>query len=826
MQSPKRNAFYAGALHCYMCCRKHQDPVPGIGILQRFNFGATACLMLCFLVAFRSPAGTASVIRTQSLSFQPQFDHDIRPILAENCFPCHGPDQNKRKAKLRLDRSENALQPLPNGEVPIVAGDPARSKVIERITAKDPDDLMPPVKSGKRLTPEQIEWVTRWIGEGAAWQPHWSFLAPHQPPLPTVKHKHWARNPIDMFILAKLESQGLTPAPEADRDILLRRVSFDLAGLPPSPEQLRSWSRHTDPLAAAVDELLASPHFGERMAADWLDLARYADTHGYNNDVLRSMWRWRDWVIDAFNRGLPYDRFITEQLAGDLLPNPTLDQRIATGFNRNHGSNSEGGIIDEEYRVEYVVDRVRTTSMAWLGLTLQCARCHDHKFDPVTQKDFYSFFAFFNNIDEAGEDGRVANAAPILAAPTRRQQDEMTRQRAEMAKDEETMQRFEKAQDWSGIRFEDCSDGPCATIVTPQTNQVLSLAIGSLDSKSDQITNRAGGKPFRVQGNLNRSKGPLGETALLLDGQTDLRSEALPDRDFSKGWCFAAWVRRDGPGETVVFSTANFSVPPSAEQFGEGFQARLTEAGAVDARLAHRWPGYSIQLVTRETLPQGEWRHLMIYCDGSTTAKGLRILLDGAECFRDVIHDDLTTKIKISGPTRLAASDEKSRPRFRGALAEVTVRANPGTLEELSARERAISLRLAAETPASERSAEQISRLRAAWLERHQPGFAAAAARWGTARFTLLELERDAPSTMVMRERTRPRPTFVLARGQYDAPREAVEPGVPEFLLPFPKNAPAEPAGVGAVVDRSREPADSPRRGEPFLAERCSAPAS
>jgi hypothetical protein len=275
---------------------------------------------------------------------------------------------------------------------------------------------MPPVKSGKRLTPQQIELVTHWIAEGAVWQNHWSFIAPRKPALPVVRNKKWLRNPIDSFVLAKLESEGLTPTREAERDVLLRRVSLDLCGLPPTPVQLAAWGRHRDPVSAAVDELLASPHFGERMASDWMDIARYADTHGYNNDVMRSMWRWRDWVIEAFNHNLPYDRFITEQLAGDLLPKPNLDQMIATGFNRNHGINSEGGIIDEEYRVEYVVDRVRTTSIAWLGLTLECARCHDHKFDPITQKDFYSMKAIFDPLSLK----RVMLATTLSSTPSRK----------------------------------------------------------------------------------------------------------------------------------------------------------------------------------------------------------------------------------------------------------------------------------------------------------------------------------------------------------------------------------------------------------------------
>ena len=728
--------------------------------------------------------------------FHPQFDRDIRPILAENCYPCHGPDQNKRKAKLRLDQKDDALKALPNGDLAIVAGDPLRSKLVFRISSKDPDEVMPPIKSGKKLTPEQINWLTSWISEGARWQNHWSFTAPQHPALPVVKNKRWVRNPIDSFILARLESEGLAPMPQADRDILLRRVSLDLTGLPPTSSQLARWSRESDPLAAAVDELLPSPHFGERMASDWLDLARYADTHGFNNDVMRSMWRWRDWVIRAFNDNLPYDRFITEQLAGDLLPNPTLDQRIATGFNRNHGINSEGGIIDEEYRVEYVADRVRTTSISWLGLTMECARCHDHKFDPITQKDFYRFFAFFNNVDETGEDGRFANAAPIMAAPTPLQQVVMGQLRAAIGRTEGKMQALLATQNWSQANFANLSDYASETNQIAATNEIIALSLKSWTDSTGELTNLAGGKSFQVHGNLNITNGPRGEPALVFDGQTELRTEALPGMDPAKGWFLSMWVRREATGEAVIFSTANFGVPPSAEQFGEGLQVRLMDSGALDVRLAHRWPGYSIQLRTRETLREGEWQNLILAYDGSTAAKGLHILLNGSECFRDVIHNDLTTKMGISGAAQLGCSAEKGAPRFHGALAGVTAAAEPGTLEQLELRGRQLALRLAAELPAPERSQAQIERLHEAWLQKHDPWFAIWAMELRNDRAALLALENDSPSTMVMRELPDRRPTFVLSRGQYDSPREQVEPGVPDFILAFPKTAPRNRLGL------------------------------
>ena len=352
-----------------------------------------------------------------------QFNRDIRPILSENCFQCHGPDEHQRKAKLRLDQRKSAV-----AKHAIVPGKAAKSLLIERIVSTNAEEHMPPEKSGKKLTAQQIELLRQWIDQGGKYEQHWSLIPPQRVPLPTVKQSTWLRNPIDNFILARLEKEHLLPSTEADKRTLLRRVTLDLTGLPPTPVELDVYLADNSPQAydKVVDRLLQSPRFGEQMAVHWLDLARYADTNGYNNDEDRSQWMWRDWVINAFNRNMPYDQFITEQLAGDLLPNATIEQKIATGFNRNHVLTTEGGIIDEEYRVEYVVDRVHTTSTVFLGLSMQCARCHDHKFDPITQKEYYSFFAYFNNIAEKTVGFNQARVSePFLKIPTEEQKTQL-----------------------------------------------------------------------------------------------------------------------------------------------------------------------------------------------------------------------------------------------------------------------------------------------------------------------------------------------------------------------------------------------------------------
>ena len=318
-----------------------------------------------------------------------EFNRDIRPIFSDKCYTCHGPDKANRKSKLRFDTEAGAKQDL-GGHFAIVPGDPAKSELVRRITAEKPAMRMPPIWSGYKLTDHEIGLISRWIEQGAKWEKHWAFIPPKRRPLPDVKDGNWPRNAIDNFVLARLEREGVDHSPEADRERLIRRVTLDLTGLPPTPAEVDAFlnAKSPDAYEKNVDRLLASPRYGERMAERWLDAARYADTNGYQTDAERSMWRWRDWVIDAFNRNMPFDRFTIEQIAGDMLPNATLDQKIATGFNRNHRGNGEGGIIPEEYAVEYVVDRVDTTATVWMGLTLGCARCHDHKYDPFTQKEF------------------------------------------------------------------------------------------------------------------------------------------------------------------------------------------------------------------------------------------------------------------------------------------------------------------------------------------------------------------------------------------------------------------------------------------------------
>lgn len=349
-----------------------------------------------------------------------EFNRDIRALLSDNCFACHGPDESKRKAKLRFDIKEEAFKPAKSGEYAIVPGNLEKSQMIARITAKDEDDLMPPPKSGKKLTPQQIDLLKRWIASGATWQTHWAYQAPKRPAMPAVQNSKWPKNEIDRFVLAKLEKEKLKPSPEADKPTLVRRATLDLTGLPPTPEEVDAFLADKSPQAyeKVVDRLLNSPRYGEHQARYWLDAARYADSHGFHIDSERSLWEYRDWVIRAYNQNMPFNEFTTEQLAGDLLPEATVDQKIASGYIRNNMSTGEGGAITEEYQCKYTFDRTETTSTIWLGLTMTCARCHTHKYDPILNREYYSLYAIFNNLNESVMDGNKPNPDPFIKVPT------------------------------------------------------------------------------------------------------------------------------------------------------------------------------------------------------------------------------------------------------------------------------------------------------------------------------------------------------------------------------------------------------------------------
>jgi hypothetical protein len=510
------------------------------------------------------------------------FARQIRPILSDNCFQCHGPDEKERKAKLRLDVREGVLGANP-GQGVVVAGKVDESELFQRLIAEEPTRRMPPAKSKRTLTSEQIDLVRRWIEQGADWKQHWAFEAPVRPPLPQVRDGSWCRDPLDRFILARLEREGLEPSPEAGRGTLLRRVTLDLTGLPPSPEEVDAFLADESPDAyeKAVDRLLASPRFGERVVLEWLDAARYADTNGYQQDRTRTLWPWRDWAVRALNDNMPFDQFTLEQIAGDLLPGATLEQKVATGFHRNHMLNGEGGRIAEESRVDYCVDRVDTTATVWLGLTVGCARCHDHKFDPFSQKEYYQLLAYFNSIDEVGGVDRGGNAAPVLAIPAPGQQDRMddlNKSIAELEKKlkeklpEKEVDSLKKKLDQQKKAVEAARKSVVETMVMqdrPQPRETFVLLRGVYTNRGEKVEH---GVPAVLHGLPEKPKNNRLDLARwLVDRRNPLTARVAVNH---------AWLRFFGTG--IVRTVEDFGVqgePPSHPELLDWLAVEFMESG-------------------------------------------------------------------------------------------------------------------------------------------------------------------------------------------------------------------------------------------------------
>jgi mono/diheme cytochrome c family protein len=734
-----------------------------------------AGLPLCTLVVIMAPATGNAADRPVA------FNRDIRPIFSDVCFQCHGPDKAKRKAGFRLDTEEGAFAGLRKGGRAIVPGDLAKSELYRRITAKG-DERMPPAKSGHILTTEQIELIRRWIEQGAKWQKHWSLIKPERPMLPTVKTRDWPRSPIDTFVLARLEAAGLEPTPEADRATLIRRVTLDLTGLPPTPAEVDAFLADRSPRAyeKVVDRLLQSPRFGERMAAPWLDAARYADTNGYQNDGDRTMWRWRNWVIEAYNRNMPFDQFTIEQLAGDMLPNATLEQKIATGFNRNHRGNAEGGIIPEEYAVEYVVDRVDTTATVWLGLTMACARCHDHKYDPIKQKEFYQVFAYFNNVPEKGKAVKYGNSPPMIQAPTRQQQRQLAELEQRLTVADRAYHKLQPDLDAAQAAWE--KQIPRGKPVQWFPSRQLAAHL-ELDGDTRDRTGHSKTGKF-VDGEAEYVPGRTGRAAAF-GGRSYLVAGDAANFGFYDKFSIAAWIYPKGAKGGGIVSRMNDTA------MAEGYSLHL-EKGKLHVALSKRWLDDAIRVETEESLVADRWYHVAMTYDGSRWASGVKVYVDGRPMKLKVNLDELNQSFDSPEPLRVGSRGTSDR--FLGAIHdvriyrralladEVQMLATPETITEI------VALRPA------QRSVAEAKKLRAYYLQSDAPE------RLQRAHQAVVKLsdERERliesfPTTMVMEEMRTPRDTFVLTRGQYDKHGEKVKPGVPSSLLTPGANTPGSP---------------------------------
>ena len=588
-----------------------------------------------------------------------EYNRDIRPILSAKCFSCHGQDPKQVQAGLRLDLRDSALGKLGSGKFAIVPGKPAASELIDRVMRKSGPLQMPPASSHKVLSEEERLLLQRWIAQGAEYKPHWAFVPPVRPVLPTVKAKAWPRNPIDSFVLAKLEQNGLHPAPYADRVTLLRRVSLDLTGIPPTPEEIDAFVHDTSPKAyeKVVDRLLASPRYGERMAMGWLDGARYADSNGFQADYERYQWRWRDWVIDAFNKNMPYDEFTVEQIAGDMLPNATMDQKLATGFNRNHRINTEGGVIPEEWRVETVIDRVETTSQVWLGLTTGCARCHDHKYDPISQKEFYQFYAFFNNVPESGTGVEAAvNHPPIMRAPTAEQQQKLAAFEAQIkALDTQAGTRLGSNRQAADAWKLDTSVDADAVY---NSGLVARYALGTTPVASMGSVP----KPKAV-GTLSADAGRA-TGGVALDGKSFIDLGNVGDFDRTSAFSYGAWVN-PANGNGAVYSHMD---SPSAGY--RGYDLYLI-GGRPAIHIISHWPDNALKVNAKQTLPNNQWSHLFVTYDGSAKPEGVKVYINGKPVGTDTEVNALTGTLRSQATAKIGTRTENGP--FTGKVDDLTL---------------------------------------------------------------------------------------------------------------------------------------------------------
>lgn len=692
---------------------------------------------------------------------QLSFNRDVRPILVEHCSTCHGPDASQRKAKLRLDQRDDALADRPGGAA-IVSGDPEASLLIERITTEASADRMPPREFGKPLSSSQINTLRQWIAQGARYERHWSLDPPRRPAAPMVSDSSRVANPIDAFIAAGLAREGLTAQPEADRACLARRVTLDLTGLPPTSEEVERFLSDQAPGAyeRLVDRLLASPRFGEHQAARWLDAARYADTNGYQTDAERIMWRWRDWVIDSINTNRPFDQFTIEQLAGDLLPNPTLEQKIATGFHRNHRGNAEGGIIPEEFAVEYVVDRVDTTATVWLGLTLGCARCHDHKYDPITQKEYYQLFAIFNNVPERGKAIKYGNSPPWLVSPTRDQQAELDRLDGELIEKE---RRFNEA------------------------SRELAAAQTAWEASSDAEHSRDDPVPEALTWRQGKSRD--GERSGWTSPDFPVLDAKTGDFGFLDEFSIAAWVR---PGSDRQGTIASKMLDEPRET---GYSVALRD-GRVEVAFVKRWLDDALRVITVESLSPEAWHHVVVTYDGTRVADGVHVYLDGELAKLEVLLDELNQTFTTSEPFRIGAG-HGPKGRFSGAIDDARLYRRALASREASLLAEPLTAGRIVEIPKAARTIRQQLVIDAVFLRHHAPKSIGSA--WDAlqqARERRKILTKTFPTTMVMSELPTPRATRVLRRGQYDQPGERVEPSLPKSLGVWPSELPRNRLGL------------------------------
>jgi len=729
------------------------------------------------------------------------FNFHIKPILADRCYKCHGPDEKVRKANLRLDLREGLFGKTKKGNKIIAAGRPGASEMISHIFSTDPEYMMPPPESNLALNPKEKALIYKWIDEGAHWKDHWAFLPIEKAPIQKGFPNQEVRNPIDNFILARLEKEGIQPSPKADPEHLLRRIYLDLTGLPPSVESIDKFLLDTSDknLMYIIDHLLQSDAHAERMTMEWLDLARYADSHGYHADGWRSMYPWRDWVIKAFKNNMPFDQFGTLQLAGDLMPDATEEQILATGFNRNHQITAEGGVIDEEYRMEYVFDRINTTATAFLGLTLKCAQCHDHKFDPLTQKEFYQFGAFFNNVDEVGMNSDDGNCGPtLLLLP-----DSSKQQLAAIKNLIEKIGTDLKSNEDQIKLKKDYLNLAQQTINTGLKGSQIHLPLDKLivqKKKKKQKGNAktlVDGNPLAsVAGQVELKDGMIGSAICLDDEYEGIFIDSVGLFDRHQSFSAGVWIKPEiGKGLKTIFCNSG-----DKNSLWRGWDVLIDTTDELMFRLIHALPHDQLRIQSQEKIAFQNWQHVMVTYDGSGRAEGMRIFLNGKSCDSRIVYNQLERSIlpingefnPIKRPLRLGKWNETFAGEIaflRGCFDDIRI-----FTRQLSAWEVA---KLGNLTPVNGQADPEA-------LLEHYTIYQDENYRQLTNQLHQLvaketNLSAKAIEVQVMDE-DQPRPMYVLERGIYSEKRNRVMPGVPVSLKGLPVEWPQNRLGLAKWI--------------------------
>ena len=749
------------------------------------------------LAAFASLATFAGLIAFASLAAaaeSPSFNKDIRSILVENCFSCHGADSGSRKADLRLDQRDAAIE---SGA--IAPGDPDSSVMLDRIFSDDPEEVMPPPSLKKVLTSEQKELLKRWIAEGAEYEPHWSFIPPQRPEPPAVKNETWVRNPIDRFVLARLEAEGLTPAAEADRRVLARRLALDITGLPPEPAVVDAFvaDPHPDAYDRLVDTMLSSLEWGEHRGRHWLDYARYADTHGIHFDNYREMWTYRQWVVNAFNRNMPFDQFTILQLAGDLVsnhgpdatPDQILDNRIASGFNRCNMTTNEGGIIDEEYIVLYARDRTETTSAVWLGLTTGCAVCHDHKFDPFTQKEFYELSAFFNNTTQAARDGNIQDTPPILPVPKLEDRSRFAALEKELPSAKTAVESRKTA---AKPEFESWIKAATPAIVAkslPQDTPLVDLPLDEGQGSTTRVLLAGKQTELPLTPTTTWQAGPNGMPAILLDGKA---GELAGSGDFEHDQAFSVtfWVRVPANDS----SYAVISRMDDANAF-RGWDVWV-QGRRIAMHLVHSYPDDALKVVAKNQLKADTWTLVSVTYDGSGKAEGVKIYYDGKLQEKPQVENNKFKKNTIRTEVPLVIGGRaKGATAHAVGLASLSLWGRSLSAGEIEGISRAQTIAEIVKLPAEER-VQAGGTLYSWWLATFDEPFKAATADVAKFDAEMAEIRKHGTVAHVMHEKAEMAKAFVLNRGEYDKRGDEVEANTPDVLPPLPDHLPKNRLGL------------------------------